>query len=231
MINPDFAKLITTRIACDDSIFFTDLHPVSTVHGVDIVRRKKLFGIMQSGQTRLRPIFDTVEVASADVALVKLKDYYALYSIADGSSISDFEYVDYEIRNGLIQLQKHNGRSELFELDGCRYIHRGEGFDKFNILVSSTEYLWAHRNGSYSFIHRRSGRVVSPPAVILPYDTAVGIWGLDEHNRIAAFDDNGSINESILRKCVLKNGGYLTLSNYTEKIEHTIDIYGNILNN
>lgn len=230
MTNSDFRLIITNRLTKDNNMFFVDAICVMSKYGFDVIKRKKYYGIALNSKIILNPIFDHIEVLTNDIAIVKIKNLLALFSIKRNTLLTEFEFKTCQAENSMAILTNQSDRIILYDLSESRFLHRQGDYDEFNLKNSSTEYLWAKRNRFYDYINRKTGRVISLPGIIMAYDTKTGIWGLDEYQRVSAFDEFGVEDLSMTRTIVKDNAGYLTLSNYTYNIEHIIDIYGNILN-
>lgn len=229
-VNMSVDRIIAERLAKDNELFFVDASVIDSKYGKNIIRKKKYQGIQGDNGILIHPIYENVEIVSNDVAIVKLLDAFAIFSISEGKRLSEFEYSSVHISNDMIVLNKEAGRSSIYNLKTSKFIHKTEDYDEFNLKDASTEYIWARRNTFFDYIHRESGRVISLPGIIMAYDTEHDIFGLDEYNRVCKFNEYGIESHWDLRQSVQIQGGYLTLHNYTYNIEHIIDIYGNILN-
>lgn len=223
-------RVIAERLAKDNELFFVDSFVIDSKYGKNIIRKKKFQGVKGDIGILIPPIYENIEIVSKDIAIVKLLDAFALFSLSESQRLSEFEYSSIHISNNLIVLNKEAGRSSIFNLNTSKFLYRAGDYDEFNLKDASTEYIWARRNTFFDYIHRESGRVISLPGIIMAYDTQHDIFGLDEHNRVCKFNENGVEDPWELRQSVQIQGGYLALRNYTYNIEHIIDIYGNILN-
>lgn len=229
-VNTDINKIISERLAKDRDLFFVDIVVIESKFGKDIISKKKLQGVKCNNCILLHPIYENIELVSKDIAIVKLLDYFALFSLIDGQRLSEFEYCSVHVSNDMVVLHKGNGRCAIYNLNTSKFLYQTPDYDEFNLKDSSTEYVWARRNAFFDYIHRESGKVISLPGVIMAYDTEHEMFGLDEHNKVFNFNEHGLEDFWQLRRIVLKEGGFLTLRNKTYKIEHIIDMYGNILN-
>lgn len=229
-VNSNINNVISERLVKDKDLFFVDYSVIKSKYGIDIIRKKKFQGVKNNDLILIPPIFDNIEIASNDLAIVKLLDTYAIFSLREGGQLSEFEYCSVHISNNMIVLHKGNGRCAIYDMNTSNYLHQTADYDEFNLRDSSTEYIWARRNAFYDYIHRESGRIVSLPGIIMAYDTEHDIFGLDEHNKVCNFNEYGVEDQWRLRRYVQKEGGFLALHNYTYNIEHIIDIYGNVLN-
>lgn len=223
-------RIIADRLAKDNELFFVNSSVIDSKYGKDIIRKKKFQGVKGNNGILIHPIYEDIEIVSSEIAIVKIMDTFAIFSLSEGQRLSEFEYSSVHISNDMIVLNKGNGRSAIYNLNTSKFLHQTGDYDEFNLKDSSTEYVWARRNTFFDYIHRESGRVISLPGIIMAYDTQHDIYGLDEHNRVCKFNEDGVENHWELRQSVQSQGGYLVLRNYTYNIEHIIDIYGNILN-
>ena len=223
-------RIIAERLAKDNELFFVDSSVIDSKYGKKIIRKKKFQGVQGDNGILIQPIYENIEIVSTDIAIVKLLDTFAIFSLSEGQRLSEFEYSSAHISNDMIVLNKGTGRSAIYNLNTSRFLHQTADYDEFNLKDASTEYVWARRNTFFDYIHRESGKIISLPGIIMAYDTQHDIFGLDEHNRVCKFNENGIENHWDLRQSVQMQGGYLTLRNHTYNIEHIIDIYGNILN-
>lgn len=222
--------IIADRLAKDSELFFVNSSVIDSKYGKDIIKKKKYKGVKGDNGIIIHPIFEDIVIVSNGIAIVKLLDIFALYSLSDGERLSEFEYSSVHVSNEMIVLNKGNGRSAIYNLNTSKFLHQTGDYDEFNIKDASTEYVWARRNSFFDYIHRESGRVISLPGIKMAYDTQYDIYGLDEHNRVCKFNEDGVENHWELRQSAQIQGGYMVLRNYTYNIEHIIDIYGNILN-
>lgn len=229
-VNTDLNRIVSERLAKDDELFFVDTSVVCSKHGKTIIKRKSLQGVQDNDRILIRPIFEAIDIVSSEIAIARLLDMFALFSLREGRQLSEFEYCSVQISDDVIVLGKGNGRTAIYNLDTSDFLHQMGDYDEFNLKDFSTEYVWARRNMFYDYIHRATGRVISIPGVIMAYDTKRGIFGLNKHNKVCKFNEKGVENNAGLRQAVQKEGGYLALRNYTYNIEHITDIYGNILN-
>jgi len=229
-VNTNANRIISERLAKNKDLFFVDCTVIDSKYGKDIIKKKKFQGVQGKDGILIHPIYENIEIVSNEIAIVKLLDTFAIFSLRDGQRLSEFEYSSVHISNDMIVLHKGNGRSAIYNLYTSKFLHHTGDYDEFNLRDSSTEYVWARRNTFFDYIHRESGRVISLPGIIMAYDTEHDILGLDEHNKVCSFNEYGVENHWKLRQLVQKEGGYLTLRNFTYNIEHIIDIYGNILN-
>lgn len=229
-INTNLNKTASERLAKDSELFFVNSSVVDTKYGNAIIMKKKLKGVQGCDGILIRPIYENVEIVSSDIAIVKLLDTFALFSLRDGRQLSEFEYNSVHVSNDTIVLRKGKGKISLYNLKTSKFLHLTRDYDEFNLKDSSTEYFWARRNVFYDYIHRATGSVISLSGIIMAYDTAQGMFGLDECNKVCKFNECGIKDALGLRQVVQESGGYMRLCNYTHNIEHVIDIYGNILN-
>lgn len=223
-------RIIGERLAKDNELFFVDPSVIDSKFGKAIIRKKKFQGVKGDDGIIIHPIYENIDIISKDIAIVRLLDTFAIFSLSKGERLSEFEYSSVHISNDMIVLNKGIGRSAIYNLNTSKFLHQSGDYDEYNLKDVSTEYVWARRNDFFDYIHRASGRVISLPGIIMAYDTQYDIFGLDEHNRVCKFNENGVETHWGLRQSVQMQGGYLTLHNYTYNIEHIIDIYGNILN-
>lgn len=229
-VNSNVNSVISERLAKDKDLFFVDYCVMASKYGIDIIKKKKFQGVKNNDVILIPPIYEDIEIASNDVAIVKLLDTYAIFSLRECRQLSEFEYCSVHISNDMIVLHKGNGRSAIYNMNTSNFLYQTANYDEFNLKDSSTEYIWARRNVFFDYIHRESGRIISLPGIIMAYDTKHGIFGLDEHNKVCNFNEYGVEDQWRLRQLVQNEGGFFALRNYTYNIEHIIDIYGNILN-
>lgn len=225
----DIRNILDERKKRDDNLFFLPMNAVFVAEELMVVKRKCHFGLQHTDKKEILPtVFDEIRILYANLVSLKVKDSWALYDCSQNKLISDFEYIKIEKNGIFVELSCYNSKG-WYDPVLNRYMAR-TGYDQINLLEQQTEYLWAKKGKFFDFIHRETGRLVSPSGVIMAYDTPSGMFGLNEHNHVCYYTETGSSSPDKLRDKIIKAGGHMTLQNLTFRIEHVIDVYGNILN-
>lgn len=219
--------MLAERISRDNDLFFVETAVVDSRYGLNVIRRKKRYGIA----SLIPPVFDEVMVMSPLVVAAKLDGAYAIYAVKDPASpLCDFECNAMNPSGDMLLMHMLDGKTSLLDMSRAKFVLQHRDYEEYNLRAGHTQYLWARRGRFYDFIHRESGRLISLPGVIMAYDSDLGIWGQDERGRVGVFTENGTVDPDCLRAEAIAHGGYISLTNYTYNLNHVIDVYGNILN-
>lgn len=218
------------RIKQDAQLFFVDIVNVSSAHGMDVVRRKKRFGISIEGKVVLPPVFDGVEVLTNRALVLLFEGKYAIYDIMQKQYLTQFDILSYSKEDTYYKLCRDANDFVLYDSERNRLLQGKRGYTEYNLRQKNTEFIWAKRGHFFDYIERCTGTLYSLPGVVMAYDTDKGMFGQDEYGKVFLFNENGVENPDMLRKIVIEAGGYLTLINFTYNVEHIIDVYGNIVN-
>lgn len=229
-IDNEIKNLIEERINKDKNQFFVEACSVRNAYGMDVIQRKKYYGISMNGNIILPPVYEEVIPLSSNVVVLKIKDRYALFQMDEAGYLSQFEFSSLVMEDGYCKLYKDTDNITLYDCNNNTLIIGKRGYSEYGLRQNKSQYFWAKRGKFFDFIHRESGRVISMPGLIMAYDTLEGMIGLDEYDRVSCYDEYGVEDKDVLRELVINAGGYLTLYNYSYNIEHVIDVYGNILN-
>ena len=232
-INEDdkIKTIIEERKRKDSELFFVDASVVSSKFDLFIIKKKKFYGISLNGETIIPPIYDDIIIISNSIIAIKVIDKFSLYDICSKQLITKFSYTSLDCIDSFWRLYEESNNFILFDTLSGRIINNNGRYDEYNLKCNDTEYYWARKKGGFfDYIDRSSGICISLPSVVMAYDTKYGMFGKDEFGKVSLFDESGCENNVKLRELFSEAGGYLTLTNYTYKIEHIIDVYGNILN-
>jgi hypothetical protein len=221
--------IIDDRRRRDSELFFIDVCSIGREFGYDYTRKKKYHGLSLNGDVVVIPIFDEVLCLSKSVVALKVENKIAIYNLENKEFISQFDYVRIERENSYWKLISASKEVALFDsLRNLFWVNLG--YTEYGIRQDNSQYIWAKRGKFFDYIKRDSGQIISLPGIVMAYDSQYGMFGKDEFGKISYFEESGVENSFKLREIVNEAGGYLTLNNFTYKIEDIIDVYGNILN-
>jgi len=228
-MSEEIKNILEERLKKDSAMFFVDTIVVNEECGYYISQRKALLGLKKSGQEILHHVYDEVRVINENLVVTRIDSCFALFNLSNNQWMCDFNYVKVKQHNDFLELISTNDIHYWFDISHLRFISR-VGYDDINTKPNHTEFLWAQKGHFFDYIHRKTGDIVSPPGVIMAYDTETGIFGRCNHFKVSYFDKTGLDNPEELRKIVMNAGGYLELQNHTFNIQHYIDVNGIILN-
>jgi len=223
-------SVIDERERKDVELFFVDLCTVGNNYGIDLVKRKKYFGLADHGEVIISPIFDEIIWLSANAVALKIEDKYSIFRIDTKLFVSQFDFLSLIQEGTYWKLFSGTEYVSLYDIEKENLLFGESCYSEYGLIPKNTQYFWAKRGKFFDYFHRNSGRIISLPGVVMAYDTLYGMFGKDEYDKISYFEESGIENALKLRQIVYEAGGYLVLNNFTYKIEHVIDVYGNILN-
>lgn len=224
----EMKNIIEKRLKNDSELFFVDEVVVTEECGCCISRRKSFFGLKKHGRELLHHVFDEIKVLNENLVVTRIGSCFALFNLSNNQWLCDFDYAYVKRHNDFLHLISTNGINCWFDISHMRFI---SGYDEINSKPNNqTDFFWARKGRFYDFIHRKTGDVVSPPGVIMAYDTETGIFGRCNHFKVSYFDNTGLEKPEELRRIVMNAGGYLELQNHKFNIQHFIDVNGIILN-
>ncbi len=149
---------------------------------------------------------------------------YGLYDCLQRRSITQPGiYSDYNLCDNTTEYLWAQRESAQVNTSECLVTRRENAQD------NTSECLWTQRHYHYDFIHRSTAEIISLPNAILPYDTQRHMIALTDQSTVTVFRPDGTADTTALRQLAISTHGYITLNNYSLHLQHTIDIYGNIL--
>lgn len=226
-ISPE--ELIKKRTDQAGDLFFIDETIVWTDGKFEIRKRKKLYGIYLNDTEVFPIVFDEVAHMGGNLFEVKISQFKA---IADTSSrrLSSFDYSLFEIlSDDYVKVTARKTSMEgVLSANDLRII-LPLSFDEVGRFVKP-DLIWVRKGNCYDYVNVRDGRIMNVCPLTLVYDNVEGMAGLNDAGHAVILNNEGRADGKLLRDIVMKAGGHLVLQNYKKKIEHIIDVYGNILN-
>lgn len=229
-VSNQILKIVEQRISKDSELFFIDTDIYCSQFGLNIIKRKKLFGVSLNSEIILPTIYDEIILLTCSVIATKIDNRYSLYDINKREYITEYDYISLEPIESIWKLTNPHGKSIILNtVNSVLYLNEN-CYEEFNLKLNYTEYVWARKGNYFDYINRKTGKHISLPCIVMAYDTKYGMYGRDTNNKVLYFDESGVEDGIMLRKQVIDAGGYLKLTNYTYNLEDIIDVYGNILN-
>lgn len=226
-ISPD--ELIKKRADQARDLFFIDETIVWANEKVEVRKKKKFYGIYLNGTEIFPIVFDEVSFIGRSFFEVRILHFKAIADVAS-KRLSSFDYAYFEILSDqyVKAAERETSKEGVLAVDGWRII-LPFSFDEVGRFVQP-DILWVRNGNCYDYVNVRDGRIMNVCPLRLVYDNVEGMAGLNGAKRVVALGQDGRVNGTMLREMVMEAGGHLVLQNYKEKIEHIIDVYGNILN-
>ncbi len=222
--------IIKRRKKIDAELFFVDTIIVSSMGNIDIIKKKKFYGVSLNDEIIISPIYDEIVIITDSIVSMRIENRISLYDIIRKKPITEFDYTSLAQVGTYCKLNKNSDYFILYDTQNGKMFNIDGYYEEYNLKHLYTEYCWVRKGRFYDYIHRQSGKRISLPGIIMAYDTEFGMLGKDEFGKVSYFEETGVENNLKLRELVSQAGGYLTLINYTYNVEHIIDVYGNILN-
>lgn len=229
-ISNQILKIVEQRISKDSELFFIDTDICCSQFGLNIIKRKNLFGVSLNGEIIIPTIYDEIILLTSSVIAIKINNRYSLYDINKREYITAYDYISLEPIESIWKITNTHGKSIILSTADSAIYLNGNCYEEFNLKQNYTEYVWARKGSFFDYINRKTWKHISLPCVVMAYDTKCGMFGKDTSNKVLYFNESGVEDENMLRKQVIGAGGYLKLTNYTYNLEDIIDVYGNILN-
>ena len=222
--------IIKKRKKENQDLFFLPIVKITSYSTYTIIKRNKWFGVMRQEKIIVSPIYDNIKLLSNSYAILKIEDMAACFNLATQQFVTTFEYHHISCVNNYLKLYKKSNCCGIFDLEENRLIVKCDLYNDFNLKDRNTKYMWARCDNHFHFINRRTGKIFRLHGISIAYDTPFLMIGKDEQDIVCVYNEDGVQDFLMLRKIVQKEGGYMTLYNYTYNIQHIIDINGNILN-
>lgn len=220
---------IVNRTGRNTQLFFIKPKVVtSLLMNIDIISRKQYLGLSVGSNIILEPIYDEVNHLSGILFSVGIFGCYALYNASSKKFVSKFIYKSIHLDNLFIKLETLDEDLHYLDIESNKILIKGY-FDELS-TKNTGEYLWVKTGNFYDFVSRNSGQRMHIPGMILAYDTSYGMYGINEYRKVICYNEKGISASEHFRRMVKNAGGYITLRNLTLKIEHVVDINGNIIN-
>lgn len=224
------ADQLIARQAIDDGLFYVALQTVCQAGRYAVVKRNKYKGLTYEERLLLSPIYDDISVLDNRIAVVLVEGLKAVYLLAEHRLITDFDYSEIALADNDAYLLLTTPSNKLGVLDVKRQSWAAlPAYDEISNNLSS-EYVWVRNGPFYHFVNFHTGNYYGMPGLIMAYDTLSGMFGMNDSHKVSCYRENGIADTESFRNAVIQHGGHLVLQNTRRRIEHIVDIYGNILN-
>lgn len=219
--------LIDRRAKRDRELFYVEVH--TEQHGpYTICRRKKLYGVYAGGTEVFPIVFDQIRIVDTSLFGMRIGEKWALADTA--KRLTPFEYSDFKLLpGGFVEIESvSTGKKGIFSVGKWKEVVVPV-YDEIG-HVTAAPLVWAREGRTYDYVSLSDGHTINFAPLRLAYDTAGVMAGLSESGPVVVLDSEGRASDEERRRAVIEAGGHLLLQNFSKRLEHIIDVYGNILN-
>lgn len=204
---------------------------IKTIGDYMLVESNRWYGIRSNrGLTLLEPIFDFIDVLDdICICIVKVKDTYLLYDLADDRFVDVPEMSGYQRFGYMLEVKTDDGVG-LFSCRTKRLLVPPRYQETTH--VERGRYLWVKTiDGEFAFYDTQMKSIVK-----CPNNTSECLDGHEDYmfivvdHRVHCINETGNYDPDRLRACALLNRGRIRLTNYNRHISVITDVYGNIIN-
>lgn len=226
----EIQAIIREREKIDKDLFFLPIEKITSDSPYTIIKRNKRLGIIKDDMVIVSPIYDNVRLLVNNYAILEIENAVACYDLVTQLFVTTFEYHHILCVNNYLKVYKDSNLCGIFDLVEKKQIVRCGLYEDFNLKDRNTKYMWAKYDKYFHFINKHTGKIIRLQGISMAYDTPFLMMGKDERDTVSVYNEEGRQDLLLLRRIVQKEGGYMTLYNYTYNIQHLIDINGNVLN-
>lgn len=222
--------ILAERSKKNKEIFYVDSKVISSYLDYELIRKKHYIGIRYGKEDIFEPIYDKIEILDNTTCILCINDTWAIADLNKGIIHTKFSYS--EVKSNLdnfLSIKDFNGKQGLYDtLQKKEFLKTN--YDEIG-TPTGVEFIWTRAGNKYDFVEQESGKIISVMGLSIAYDSPNGMFGLSNYNnKVIRFNRDGYESSWLLREAVMKAGGYLRLQNHSHRVEHIIDVYGNILN-
>lgn len=238
MHTPQNIEIIVNERGKQDALLFHRQSELCyTISRFAVYKRKSYFGIVSLPVastdilTYTLPCVADEIIAVSDTGLfiVRIGELFALFDAEASDWSLPYCFTAYSLSDtqyGTMELMINN-RKGLFDLQS-KLIIIPIAYDEVTMWPGG-EYLWVKQDGSFHFINRLTGQLISPFDICMPFDTPHGMFAQNNDGILCCFTDEGYIDKAKYRRYIIEHHGRGTFYNFRTHTLYITDIYGHVL--
>lgn len=183
-----------------------------------------------NGRMLLEPIYDDVDVMSdISMCIVRVKDVYMLYSLADGWFVDMPDINSYQRYGYMLEVTTDDGKG-LFSCRTKQMLVPPRFLETTH--ADKGRFLWVKTPaGEFAFYDILTATIVMCPEDTREcFDTQGDLMFIESGNKVHCLNETGHYDPDKLRHVALQGLGRIRLTNYNRHITVISDVYGNLIN-